>query len=294
MVAIYYDGVSLNDPNEGVYVDYPEDMGTPPIRGENITIPFRHGSISTPKYFAERPITIQGYVWGNTRAELWQRIDRIKELFSIIKGPRRLEIDWPDGTTRYLICEVHNTMGFQGTHRAFSPFSVELVASDPFWRDDAAAQESPYLLGSLPLMYIGNPEFIIADYDSTYDIVVQGTTETFTVNNPGIMALEDSRVSFVSNSPLSAITLKNLHSGTQFTITYPIPATGTISVDCSLFQATLTSGQNHIDITQYLQTPPGQRAPYIIPVGNSTMQVIFTGTGSLVTTVALYYASAYL
>lgn len=293
-VSIYYDGVPLNDEEEGIYVDFPEDMGTPPIRGDNITIPFRHGSISTPKYYSERPITVQGYVWGPNRAVLWDRIDRVKDLFSILKGPRKLEVSWPDGTTRYLTCEVRNTMGFQGTHRMFSPFSVELVAHDPFWRDDSAAQETPYLLGSLPLMYIGNPEFIIADYDSTYDIVVQGTTEIFTINNPGIMILEDSRVSFTPTTPLSAISFANAQSGTSFSITYPIPAFTTVTVDCALFQATLTSGTSYVDITQYLVTPPGQRSPYLIPVGNSQMHVAFSGTGNLVTTIALYYSAAYL
>lgn len=292
-MQIIFDGVSLVDDSNGVRVDYPTDIGTPPIRGDNVIIPFRHGSIATPKYYGERSIVLQGFVWGSDRTELWSRIDRIKQAFAVIKGPRRLEFLWPDGTKRYLMAEVRNTMGFQGTHRAFTPFSVELVSADPFWRDDAAAQETPYLLGAEPLMYVDDPEFIIADYDSTYDIVVTSGDETFIINNPGIIPLEDAKLTVTFTYPVSAITLKNLHSGTSFTVTYDFPANSSLMVDCAFYQATVETATSFNDITGSMTTPPGQRAPFIIPIGNSTMHLTQTGS-PILTTVALLYAAAYL
>lgn len=295
MVSILYNGVSLNDADNGVYVDFPEDLGTPPVRGDNVTIPFRHGSISTQKYYGERTIVIQGYVWGDNRTVLWSRIDRLKQAFMVLTGPKKLEVRWPDGTTRYLRAEVRNTMGFQGTHRTFSPFSVELSCPDPFWRDDSAAQEAPYIIGVDPVLYIGDPEFLIADYDSTYDVVLTAPHETFAINNPGIIPLEDSKFTLTTTHPLTSITVKNLHSGSQFKITTDIPAGAIVTVDSALYQATMQTTSDFIDITQYMVTPPGQRAPFLIPTGNSTVDVTLTDGGTIfLVTVALYFAAAYL
>lgn len=169
---ISYDGVSLTDKENGVLATVPDDMGSPPIRGTNLVIPFKHGSVAVQKYYDTRIITLNGYVYGPNRLILWQRIDALKKLFSVASHdykPKKLEFTWPDGTKRYVYAEVANTMGFQGTHTTFSPFSIQFNCSDPFWHDDSAAQETAYRLNDPRRLRLGNPDLLIADFDSSFD-----------------------------------------------------------------------------------------------------------------------------
>lgn len=291
---IRYDGVLLTDPENGILATMPEDMGTPPIRGQNINIPFRHGSVTVQKFYDARQIVLNGYVYGRNRLEVFQRMDTLKKLFSVAAldyRPKKLEIEWPDGTKRYVYAEVANTMGFQGTHTTHSPFSIQLVCADPFWHDDSAAQEKPYRLNDPRRLRLGNPDLLIADFDSSYDNQLVGQTETFTVPNPGVLAIEDAVFKFRFQAPGGNFTITC--GGTTFTVNHPhgqlFNAGNVVIVDCGKYSL-------HIDDSMFnrsLITPLGQRSPLIIPTGEPAI-VFSSTTADNSIRVSIKYAALYL
>lgn len=125
---------------------------TPPIRGQNLLIPYQHGSRWAQKFYGERFIVLQGSVASGISRRDWQaKVDQVKALFPIGAGEQRLECQWQDGSFRYCMAEVHNTLGLEWPLPPWkwSGFSIELVASDPFWYGsalEATAARLPWYL----------------------------------------------------------------------------------------------------------------------------------------------------
>ncbi len=290
---IKYAGVSLTDTAGGILATVPDDMGSPPIRGTNLVIPFKHGSVAVQKYYDTRVIVLNGYVYGPNRKILWQRIDTLKQLFSVSAHnykPKKLEFIWPDGTTRYVYAEAANTLGFQGTHTTFSPFSVQFNCADPFWHDDSAAQETAYRLNDPRRLRLGNPALLIADFDSSYDIELVGQAQTFPVPNPGVVDIENAVFKLIFRADGGAFTISC--GGTSFRVppSTDVFHTGdVVVVDCERWTATF----NNVDYTGKMTTPLGQRSPLIIPTGNPSVTWTST-TGSNNIRLSIKYSALYL
>lgn len=293
MITIKYDGFLLTDPDQGYIALPPEDFGAPPVRGQDLAIPFRHGALPVKKYYDSRVIVINGYVKAPERQTLWKRIDRVKQICSIAeKGPRKLEFIWPDGTTRYLWAEPRNTLGFVGTHITFSPFSIEFQCADPFWHDDGAAQEKPYRLNDPQRLRLGDPRLLIADFDASYDAELTYQSTTLQVPNFGIVPIDDAilKLTFRANAQLTDLTIRCPSSGTALTVLGQFNWQDVLVIDCIKWQATL----NHTDITDRMITGPGQRGPLIIPVG--LIDIIFSFVSGAVFDIRLSakYSARYL
>jgi hypothetical protein len=295
MTSISFDGVSLNDDDAGFQAQYPEDLGAPPVRGDDVVVPFRHGAAPTRKYYAPRTITINGYVFGPDRATLWDRIDVFKRLFDVTKGPRKLQVDWPDGSKRYLWAEPRNTLGLTGTHRTFTPFSVELSCADPFWRDDAAAQEAPYKMNTVPPKLLGDPTLLMADFDNSYDAYLAQQTTPLIVPNPGNMAIEDALIRVTFAYSTDALAINNLSANTSLFVNGVAFAAGSrLEIDCRRWRATYTTATDHVDVSDKLTANRGQRAPFVLGPGDNIVVANLGSSAPYGATLALVYAAAYL
>lgn len=295
MIQITYNGLSLTDDAGGIMLQPPSDLGTPPIRGNNLVVPFRHGAVWTPKYYGERTIVLNGFVSAPDRPTLWARLDRLKQACSIAdqQGPQKLTFAWPDGTTRYLWAEPHNTLGLSGAHLTFTPVSLEFICADPFWHDDAAAQEPVYNLATRPPLQLGDPRLILGSFDSVYEDNLVGPAVVLPVPNGGITLVDDAQVRFTLKVGVTSITIQNSLAATTCTLTGPFLAGQQLLLDCG--QYTLTNLSTAHDITPQLTTGLGQRAPLVLLAGPNT--VTFTsdaGANVWWARLAMRYSARYL
>jgi len=140
-----YAGVDLS--TLGVECEVLEGVeSSPPIRGSgntmNLVIPYQHGQRWVPKYYDERPIVLKGLMIPTAAGNFMYSTDALRQLFPIGAGEQKLEVSRPDGSTRYIMAEVRNTLGIArdaSLSPAASKFSIELAASDPFWYGDLNA-----------------------------------------------------------------------------------------------------------------------------------------------------------
>lgn len=130
-----YAGVDLR--SMGLYMSLVDGMlSTPPVRGSNVLVPYSHGQRWVPKYYDQRHIVLAGEMISvASRIDLQNQVDKLKALFPIGAGEQKLEIQRADGSFRYVMAEVLNTMGLQWQifPTRSSAYSIELIASDPFW-----------------------------------------------------------------------------------------------------------------------------------------------------------------
>jgi hypothetical protein len=140
-----YAGVDLS--TLGVECEVLEGVeSSPPVRGSgntmNLVIPYQHGQRWVPKYYDERPIVLKGLMIPTGAGNFMYSTDALRQLFPIGAGEQKLEVSRPDGSNRYIMAEVRNTLGIArdaSQSPAASKFSIELVASDPFWYNSALA-----------------------------------------------------------------------------------------------------------------------------------------------------------
>ncbi len=119
--------------------------GLPPIRGSNLTIPFRHGSRSFTKYYGERKLTLTMFVMGADpftgavpggdapRDYLFENLDKLRQLFG--RRDTLLSLTYTNNlTVRTTQVEVTGTMDFASINAGgLAEFAVDLTMPDPFW-----------------------------------------------------------------------------------------------------------------------------------------------------------------
>jgi Phage tail protein len=136
--VVKYAGVDLR--SFGLFMNVADGVDSPPpVRGKNLLIPYQHGQRPTTKYYDERIILLVGEMHSLvSRADLQAKLDTLKALFPIGSGEQKLEIQRADGSYRYAMAEIRNTMGLQRLIWPIRsvPYSIELVASDPLWYND--------------------------------------------------------------------------------------------------------------------------------------------------------------
>ncbi len=148
-----YGGVDLR--SMGLYMALVDGMlSTPPVRGSNVLIPYQPGTRWVQKYYDQRHIVLAGELISvKDRIDFQAKIDSLKALFPIGAGEQKLEIQRADGSFRYVMAEVINTMGLQWLifPTRSSAYSIELVASDPLWYGsalEAAVPRTPWTFDS--------------------------------------------------------------------------------------------------------------------------------------------------
>jgi hypothetical protein len=119
--------------------------GIPPIRGQNLIIPFRHGARAFTKYYGERKLTLAMYVLGADpltgempgndieRDQLFTNLEALRQLF----GRRNTLLDiilTNNVAVRHAKVEVIGTMDFASINAGgLCEFAVEMIMPDPFW-----------------------------------------------------------------------------------------------------------------------------------------------------------------
>lgn len=243
-------------------------MGTPPLRGENITIPARHGELQRPnKMYDASELVLNLSVAGSLAdgsipigsdpvKEFFKRRD---ELVSIFHKPTvTLVHTLPDGSQRKALCEISNVMPWnRPAYSDSADVSVSLKVLGAFWQDVSPVTQT-FTVSS------GNPVALTA---------FQGATAPMT---------DLTLVFGAGSNPTLA------QSTTFFTYGEVITAGRQLQVNCSDGTLGIGTGSAWTPSLSKISYDPGP--PYFILDPKFPMSVILNNThgGSMTCTISGY------
>ncbi len=177
------------------YLDLPER------RGENITIPHRHGKIFVPKYYDERRITIGIGINAVDVEDLENTIDTLRALLA----PRRqqtLSQTRPDASVYNAQATADMPLQIERFGPRIVKLLIEFVLPFPFFRSSVLTDDSIITVSGNPL-----------DWD---------------VNNPG--TVEECDPTIVLTGPLENVVITNTENGHVLTYTGIIDSGDTVTI----------------------------------------------------------------
>jgi len=117
------------------YLDFPAR------RGENMIIPYRHGTAFAAKYFDQRLITLGIAVIAADASALETAMDTMRGLFSI-RTEQTLTMTLSSGAIRTIQAAVDRPIQTQRVSDKIAKVIVEFVCSRPFWRSNTAIADN--------------------------------------------------------------------------------------------------------------------------------------------------------
>src|SRR6266581_9629922 len=275
-----YAGVDLRA--MGLYMSLADGMlSAPPLRGSNVLIPYQPGTRWVQKYYDQRHIVLAGELISvKDRIDFQAKIDSLKALFPIGAGEQKLEIQRADGSYRYVMAEVINTMGLQWLifPTRSSGYSIELVASDPIWYGsglEAGTARSGWFLDSGILLDDGAHWF-----DTTgisFSQVLNASPVNVEASNSGNYYTRKPICTF--NGTTANLQILNLRNG------YSLQVSGTspwLVIDCGAQMINGSSGS--------VTLGSGQTDWMRLEAGENTLTI----TGALHASYLAQYSPAYL
>lgn len=214
-----------------------------PRRGENQTVPFRHGRRFVPKYYDERTLVFGIAVIGATAAALETAIDNMKKLFAV-KTEQVLAQTMEDTTVRNAYATVNRKLEVQRRSNLIALTTVEFVLSNPIFRLSTA----------------------IADNTTT----INANPKAMTVTNPG--TIEERDATIILTGPLSNTVITNSTNGCTLTYTGTIASPRVVTISTAAtgeYVATNDLGTNVIGNI----THSGASALMVFNTGNNSLSI---------------------
>lgn len=206
-------------------------LKVPSRRGENITVPGRHGTLrTTRKFYDQGDIVLPMWVRGcdddglvtSSREEFYSNVDQLAKLFNPGDGLLEVVHTLPDGSARRAWAECTEAIDFSvssGSHGfPLGKFSVALKMPSPFW------EETTVTSIDLPVGLVGSVNQLDGTTAPIDDAVF---TITGPATNPRVEALYNN------------VTMEN---PTWFQYSGTVPATKTLTVDIGQWSLVGSSG----------------------------------------------------
>ena len=228
-----------------------DHLDIPNKRGENITVPFRHGRIWTKKYYDERVITMGLAVVGTSAQDLEGDIDTLKKLLAV-GTQQTLEQTLEDTSKRQVPAEVTRALMVERVSPKIAKCVVEFTLARPFFRSDTDIADNTTVIDANPhAMAVVNPG-TIEERDATIILTgpLQNTaitnstngcvlTYTGTIASPRVVTIQtDASGQYVATNDLGTNVIGNItHSGASALMVFE---TGTNTL--SIADATATTG----------------------------------------------------
>lgn len=228
-------------------------------RGENQTIPFRHGRRFVQKYYDERILVFGIHVIGATATALEASIDTMKGLFGV-KTEQVLAQTMEDATVRNAYATVNRRMEVQRRSNLIASTTVEFLLSSPLFRLSTA----------------------IADNTTT----INASPKAMTVTNPG--TIEERDATIILTGPLSNTVITNSTNGCVLTYTGTIASPRVVTISTAAtgeYVATDDLGANKITNI----THSGASALMVFDKGANSLSIT-DGTATTGTVKVTFYA----
>lgn len=132
-------------------------MDMPEARGENITIPFRHGTIFVPKYFDERTILFGITTLTSSIEECEAILDTLRSLVAL-RTQQTLYQHRLDGTIRTALASVDRPLNVTRPAPHLAKLTIEFVLAEPFFRLSTLIADNTTVINASPkAMIVTNP-----------------------------------------------------------------------------------------------------------------------------------------
>ena len=236
-----YGGTSLT--TFGVVTLLDDYLDIPERRGDNITVPYRHGTMFAAKYYDQRTITIGIVVTAASATALETAMDTMRTLFSL-QTEQTLEMTLSSTAVRNISATVERAIQFNRLAPTIGRVVVEFVCCSPYWRLST----------------------VITDNTTTID----ATPHAMTVANPG--TVEEHNATIILTGPLQNTVITNSTTGTSLTYTGTIASPRVVTISRSAYgeyTALTDLGANVIGNV----THSGSASLLVFTPGNNTLSI---------------------
>ena len=241
MTAWTFGGITLTTFGKVTLLD--SYLDSPPSRGDDVTIPYRHGAVFARKYYNKKILLLGVTVIGTSASNLESLMDTMRKLFAV-RTQQTLSMTLEDATTRTALAVVNESLNFTRLSDKLARVAISFDVHTPYWRLSTD----------------------IADNTVTID----ASPKAMTVTNPG--TIEERDATIILTGPLEDTVITNSTNGCVLTYTGVIasPRVVTISTNSSgEYVATDDLGANVIGNI----THSGSAALMVFNTGNNTMSI---------------------
>jgi phage-related protein len=131
-------------------------MDIPERRGENVLVPFRHGTVFTPKYYGERKITFGIAILSTSATAQDTVIDGMNQLFGR-QTQQTLSCTREDNTVRNALATVDVPLETERITATFARCVVQFTLSDPlFYSSDLSTDNTTTISATDTAMVVDN------------------------------------------------------------------------------------------------------------------------------------------
>lgn len=228
----------------GDYFDIPER------RGDNITIPFRHGRTFVEKFYEQRKITIGMAIVSDTPGAQEATFDAMRANFAG-SAQKTLSYTLSDSSVRNASATVDEPLQIDWINEAFARVVVGFTLAEPFFRSSVATTDNTTTIST--------------------------TNTAMTVVNSG--TIEERDPTILLTGPLANVTITTTDS-VSLAYTGSISSTDTVTIGTlnGEYYATHSASGDVIGNVSHA----GASALLVIPTGTNTLQVQVTTTGGTV------------
>lgn len=224
MTTWTYNGVALSTYGRVVVLD--DDLNIPARRGENVVIPFKHGTTYVPKYYDQRRITFGIAMKTATAAALEALIDSLKENVSN-RDLKTLSQTREDGSTRAALASVDSDLQIERKTATYLRLVLEFTLPSPFFRGTSLIADNTTVINASPKTMVVNNTGKVEETEPIITLTgpLQNTvitnpangsvlTYTGTIASPRVVTLQTVNGAFSALDDLSANVIGNIsHQG---------------------------------------------------------------------------------
>jgi phage-related protein len=249
-LATYGIVTQIND-----YLDMPE------ARGENQTIPYRHGTIFARKFFNERTLSFGIAISTASAAALETALDTLRTKLAL-RTQQTLSVTLENGQVRTASASVDSPLQVERSGSKFARVVVDFTVPATVFRLST----------------------VIADNTTA----VSASPQAMTVANPGTVEERDPTI--VIHGAFTAVTITNSTTGAVLTYTGAISTSETVTISTAAsgeFTAVLSTGSANVigNVTH-----SGESCLMNFIPGDNTIAITSTGKDGNSTVKASFYA----
>jgi len=177
-------------------------LDLPARRGNNKTIPYRHGTVFNQKFYDQRTIPVGIAILGTSLSDLETKLNTIRGLFSE-QTPQTLTIVFEDSSTKTALVTVDRPLQIRRT-QSLARIVVEFTLCDPFFRSSTLYEVTSDAIDGTP------------------------TPQTLTVVNSG--TVEERNPTMLLSGPLKNPVITNTDNAVSLTYTGTIAGGTSVTI----------------------------------------------------------------